>query len=224
MFGAPAKHITAPSHGSVFTVSLALPLRGVAGVGTAANPNTTHAIPTQPGTPSRIDLPPADAHGQPQPQADRHAGRILLAEDNPMNQEVMLAMLESFGIDVHCVENGHEAVAAAREGGFDMVLMDCQMPLMDGYTATRTLRAAGARDRRFGPLPIVALTANAFAEDRERALAAGMNDFVAKPVVMAELHRVLRAWLPPSSPAPAPVASGLAEAGAGAASRRPGPD
>lgn len=206
MFGAPAKHITAPSHGSVFTVSLALPLRGVAGVGTAANPNTTHAIPTQPGTPSRIDLPPADAHGQPQPQADRHAGCILLAEDNPMNQEVMLAMLESFGIDVHCAENGHEAVAAAREGGFDMVLMDCQMPLMDGCTATGALRAAGARDRRFGPLPIVALTANAFAEDSERALAAGMNDFVAKPLVMAELHRVLTTWLPPASASPAAAA------------------
>jgi signal transduction histidine kinase/ActR/RegA family two-component response regulator len=115
--------------------------------------------------------------------------RILIAEDNETNRLVVTTMLADFGIDVETVENGVGAVARARLGGLDAILMDVQMPEMDGLTATRAIRAL---DGAAGRVPIVALTANAFAEDREAALAAGMDEFVAKPFRKAALFDALR--------------------------------
>jgi|GEM_PF-2150741 len=116
--------------------------------------------------------------------------RVLLAEDNPVNMEVAAAMLESLGLQVDRAVDGMQAIARCRERVYDLVLMDCQMPVIDGLEATRRIRAQGERD-----LPIVALTANAMAGDREECLAAGMNDYIAKPFTRDVIEHVLRRWL-----------------------------
>jgi CheY-like chemotaxis protein len=108
--------------------------------------------------------------------------RILLAEDNPINQQIAVELLESAGAAVEVAENGAEAVrklASAAPPGFDIVLMDLQMPEMDGYQATAKIRS----DPRFEKLPIIAMTAHATMEERQRCLEAGMNDHVSKPIV-----------------------------------------
>ncbi|MBM4187634.1 MAG: response regulator [Gemmatimonadetes bacterium] len=121
------------------------------------------------------------------------SGRVLLAEDYPANQKIAVWMLERLGLDVAVAQDGAEAVAVLGRERFDLVLMDCQMPTMDGYDATRAIRA----DRQsFGDIPIVAMTAAALASDRDRCLAAGMNDYISKPVQQDDLARVLARWLP----------------------------
>src|SRR2546426_291683 len=121
-------------------------------------------------------------------------GRILLAEDNPVNQEVILAMVESLGCVVEIAADGVETLEKLSKGGYDLVLMDCQMPRMDGYEATTEIRrredAAGGRR-----VPIVALTANAMEGDRERCLTAGMDDYLSKPLGRDALRAVLARWL-----------------------------
>jgi PAS domain S-box-containing protein len=125
---------------------------------------------------------------------ERHQGRrVLLAEDNPVNQEVASAMLEVVGLTVDMVGDGAKAVAAVLARDYDLVLMDMQMPLMDGLAATRAIRASGVRGVE--RLPIVAMTANAFSEDRQSCLAAGMDDHVAKPVHAEALYATLLRWL-----------------------------
>jgi PAS domain S-box-containing protein len=114
------------------------------------------------------------------------ARRVLLAEDNPVNQQLATLMLRRLGHEVVVAANGAEALARVAEGGFDLVLMDMQMPVMDGIEATRRLRAEGHA------LPIVAMTANAMDVDRERCLEAGMDGFLAKPVRAQALARALR--------------------------------
>ena len=121
--------------------------------------------------------------------------KVLLAEDNPVNVEVATVMLASLDLDVDCARNGAEALEAARRGGYDAILMDCQMPVMDGFAATgeirRHLRAAGHARK----LPIIAITANALAGDREACLAAGMDDYLSKPFTRRELSAVLGRWM-----------------------------
>jgi CheY-like chemotaxis protein len=139
-------------------------------------------------------------HGGPA----RLQGRVLLAEDNPVNQEVAASMLESLGCQVTMVANGSAAVAALAQTAFDLVLMDCQMPEMDGFTATRVLRERECQTGS-GHLPIIALTANAFVQDREQCLAAGMDDYLSKPFTLQQLHTTLGRWLPHGCPPPAPA-------------------
>ena len=118
--------------------------------------------------------------------------RILLAEDNEFNQEVMTHLLEQAGAVVCLARNGEEALDLLRQERFDCVLMDVQMPVMDGYEATRRLRAVGA----LADMPVLAMTANASTEDRQRCLAAGMNDFISKPFKAEKLFVELAKWLP----------------------------
>ncbi len=117
--------------------------------------------------------------------------RVLLAEDNAVNQEVAVALLSSAGLQVDVAEDGQQAVDMVERQDYALVLMDVQMPVMDGLDATRTIR----RSARGRDLPILAMTANAFAEERQRCLDAGMNDHVAKPVVAEQLFATLRLWL-----------------------------
>jgi CheY-like chemotaxis protein len=120
--------------------------------------------------------------------------RILVAEDSPVNQIVAARMLERCGATVRVAGDGREAIAAVNAEDYDLVLMDCQMPTMDGYEATAQLRALeDGSERR---IPIIAMTAHALEGDRERCLAAGMDDYVSKPMRHAELVEKLRQWIP----------------------------
>jgi two-component system, sensor histidine kinase and response regulator len=135
--------------------------------------------------------------GEAQLRRNHTGQRVLLAEDNDVNREIAQDLLQSVGLVVETAINGLLAVELGVAGRFDLVLMDVQMPVMDGLEATRTLRA------RIGPsLPIVAMTANAFVEDRANCLAAGMNDHVAKPVDPAVLYGILLRWLPKRAASP----------------------
>jgi len=120
--------------------------------------------------------------------------RILLVEDNPVNQLVAKGMLSKLGCEVVVSGNGAEALEQLQLVPFDLVLMDCNMPVMDGYEASRQIRQCG----RWPQLPIIALTANAMPEERERCRAAGMSDYLAKPFRRAELVSLLEQWLPAS--------------------------
>jgi two-component system, sensor histidine kinase len=143
------------------------------------------------------------------------SGRVLLAEDNPVNRELAVAMLEAVDVEVAIAVDGREAVAQVAGGGIDLVLMDCQMPEMDGYDATRAIRAGEASGA--ARLPIVALTANAMDGDRERCLECGMDDYLSKPFKPAQLYTTLARWLPAGEPRQKPVAPALAPALAAAA-------
>jgi signal transduction histidine kinase len=120
--------------------------------------------------------------------------RILLVEDNPVNREVASEMLQIMGCDVNAVEQGQEAVKAVRARQYDLVLMDCQMPVMDGFAASRAIRVAERGDSRH--VPIVALTASAMEGDRERCLEAGMDDYLGKPFTLATLQDIVCRWVP----------------------------
>lgn len=116
--------------------------------------------------------------------------RALLAEDNPIGQTVVRLLLEERGFSVICVEDGHDAVERARADSFDVIFMDVQMPRMDGLEATRQIRGFEEKERR-PPTLIVALTAQAFEQDRQNCLSAGMSEFLAKPIMAPELERIL---------------------------------
>jgi len=140
--------------------------------------------------PFKTSLEPAPTAGLAQP-APPLLGRLLVVEDDRVNQRVIQLLLQKMGLDCVVVGGGAEAVAAAGHGPWDAVLMDCQMPGVDGFEATRQIRRQFSR----GQLPIIALTANAMASDRAACEAAGMNDFLAKPVHQEKLRLCLEKWL-----------------------------
>jgi len=135
-----------------------------------------------------------EADGAQAPERPRAAmrGRVLVAEDSSVNREVVMEMLDSMGVESTVVENGVEVVERASTEAFDAILMDCEMPGMDGFEATRRIRKQADRSRR---VPIIALTAHSMRGDRQRCVDAGMDDYLAKPFTRAELRRVLERWL-----------------------------
>jgi signal transduction histidine kinase/CheY-like chemotaxis protein len=163
-----------PGEGSRFWVDLKLPLA------------------PQAGQPALLQRPAAVA-----PVPEPAGGHALLAEDNPVNQLVLREMLRTIGCSVDVVSDGEEAVAFAAAHHYDIVFMDCHMPRLDGYDATRRIRAAEAASAPGRHVPIVALTAAALAEDRDKCFAAGMDDFLSKPVNIAQLGAVVTKWVQP---------------------------
>ncbi len=125
-------------------------------------------------------------------------GRLLVVEDNAVNREVIIDLLDGEGLTLDVVTNGQEAVDAFTAQRYDLVLMDCQMPVLDGFTATGAIRVL-ERERDQQPTPIVALTANALEGDRGRCLAAGMDDYLAKPFTAIGLREMLERWLKPAA-------------------------
>ncbi|MCH7866069.1 MAG: response regulator [Myxococcales bacterium] len=161
---------------------------------------------------------------QPKSSVVRFQGRILIAEDNEVNAEVTTAMLEAIGCEVQTAENGQLAIERLETESFDLVLMDCQMPIVDGFEATRRIReleaSAQAAGQEVKRLPIVALTAHAMQGDREKCLAAGMDEYLTKPFTRSEMSRILKQWLredvvaaviKPSEEPTAPTAPAVAE-------------
>ena len=138
-------------------------------------------------------------------------GRVLLAEDNITNQQVALGMLKRLGLAADAVANGAEALHALKTLPYDLVLMDVQMPEMDGFEATQRIRDPSSGLPNPG-IPIIAMTAHAMQGDREKCLEAGMDDYIPKPVEPATLAEVLEKWLPaeaaPTKLPPAPAAAG----------------
>lgn len=172
------------------------------------------SLPREHGT-LPLRAAPSDASSGSNAQLSLHrtqsgrAARILLAEDNAMNRQVAQAMLLRMGYQSEWVEDGASAVDAACSGRFDLVLMDCQMPRLDGYQAARGIRL---REAALAPggrrIPILAMTANALHGDREACLAAGMDDYVSKPLDLQKLAALLAKWLPaPSTEAKAAPSS-----------------
>jgi CheY-like chemotaxis protein len=126
------------------------------------------------------------------PDLPQFSADVLVVEDNKVNQKVAVALLNRLGVRVDVASNGREAVERVQARPYDLVLMDCQMPIMNGYDATVEIRR---REGAAPHIPIIAMTADVIDDSKERALQAGMNDFVAKPVGMQELSRALRTWL-----------------------------
>jgi len=150
-------------------------------------------------TPPRGKVAPAPRFIPPRPlQLDANrprTRRVLLAEDNPVNVEVARAMLESLDLQVDCARNGEDALQAVRTNSYDAVLMDCQMPVMDGFAATAAIRREEREAGRGRVLPIIAITANALQGDREACLAAGMDDYLSKPFSQQEIAAVIGRWM-----------------------------
>jgi len=134
---------------------------------------------------------PLLAQPHPRKTRDQQRPRILVVEDNALNQLVAEHVLARLGYQVDIVANGVEALAALSHGAYTAVLMDCHMPVMDGYEATREIRQ---HEDPSGRIPIIAMTASAMAEDRDRALAAGMDDYLSKPIAIQTLSDVLGRW------------------------------
>lgn len=134
-----------------------------------------------------------DAHVlQSRPATVFKCARLLLVEDNAMNQKVALLMLRNLGYGADIANNGLEAIQAIASQPYDLVLMDCRMPAMDGFEATRHIRLSAPPGAQ---IPIIAMTACAFSQDREACLKSGMNDYLAKPVRVHELGAKLEFWL-----------------------------
>ena len=155
----------------------------------------------------------------------RFSGQVLLVEDHPGNLEVATAMLENLGCDVTIATNGQEAMTCFRAAPFDLILMDCQMPVLDGYQATGRIRDLEIGQSRSARTPIAALTAHASSGDREKCLAAGMDDYLTKPFAQAQLAELLGRWLTELEPTVRPTdqSAGTIQAHPGGTAAATGP-
>ncbi|MET0027428.1 MAG: response regulator [Candidatus Thiodiazotropha sp.] len=160
----------------------------------------------RPAEEPKPDHPPAETPVH----RTRLVGRVLVVEDNPVNQAVVKKMLEKSGLSPVTANDGLEAMEALRGEQFDVVLMDCQMPRMDGYEATEAMRER-EKKQALQRTPIIAMTANAMTGDRERCLACGMDDYLSKPVKPAQLENMLRQWLPMEGMIQEPSPASLSE-------------
>ena len=172
--GGTIKVVTAPNEGTEFIINVKFEL--------------------QPE--SEIEQAEADAKAAEAKELDFTQKRLLLVDDIEVNREIAVMMLTQFGFNVETAVNGQEAVekvAASKPGYFDVVLMDIQMPVMDGYEAARAIRAL--EDTKLASIPIIAMTANAFSEDIQAAKEAGMNDHIAKPIDVGKMMETLKSVL-----------------------------
>ncbi len=179
VMGGTLSLVSKPGEGSTFSVSLPM---------TVSDESVQARYPSE----ERVESEKPAEEGREQPPASTMGAgmRILLVEDNPATQKLISILLEQMGFDLKVVDNGRAAVEFLDEEVVDLVLMDCQMPQMDGFEATIHLRAKGIET------PVVALTAYARAEDEEQCLAAGMNDYLSKPFRQREMQAMLQKWLP----------------------------
>ena len=151
---------------------------------------------SQPNAPSQI-------HSYPQKKSHKNERVILFVEDNLINQQVGVALLSELGYQTHCCSNGQEALDAFNKNHFDLVLMDCQMPVMDGLKATQEIRTREKKgtltseEHPQGRIPIIALSANTYATDIAKCKAAGMDDFLAKPIDLEQISKMIHKWLKP---------------------------
>ena len=180
---------------------------GVAAQASAETP----APAAQPSVPLLV-AEVAEPVGPPPAAAAHRQSRLLLVEDNFVNQRVAVYMLAKLGARVDVAMHGREAIEMLGKCAYDLVLMDCQMPEMDGFEATRMIRdrTSPVLDHE---IPVIAMTANAFPEDRVRALGCGMNDFLAKPVDRSMLANMLAKWLKPAPAGEPDSAAARAAAG-----------
>jgi PAS domain S-box-containing protein len=186
----------------VFSAVLTRPVRPsrlLDTLGTVMNERTQHSLRPQPD----VGNEPETVTG-----ALRQGRVILVVEDNPVNQKLALLQLKKLGYVAQAVSNGQEAIDAFSQtaSGYGLILMDCHMPEMDGFAATKAIR--GLEQHRGKRVPIIAMTANALKGDREKCLAAGMNDYLSKPVTIESLQRMLDHWLPAALLSDEPVTAG----------------
>jgi len=186
--------------GLAITHHLVTLMRGTIDVRSTPGTGSEFEVTLPPGTPQSPAAAAPEASARetpPSPAPARLDARVLLVEDNPVNRQVALAMLASLGVTVDTSDNGADAHRLARERHYDLILMDLQMPGIDGLEAARRIRADGLTARDGRVVPIVALSANATAGDRERCLRAGMNDHLPKPFARARLEAAVRRWAVP---------------------------
>src|SRR5208283_2990743 len=201
LMGGEIGALSTPGSGSSFWFVLPLQAAAAAAAPVPATMPVPATVPVPVPAPVPATVPvPATAPVRVSPPVsqtvarDPARARLLLVEDNFVNQRVALFMLAKLGHQVDVAMDGREAIARLSQARYDLVLMDCQMPEMDGFQATRMIRDASSTvlDHE---VPVIAMTANAFSEDRARSLACGMNDFLSKPVDQATLAAVLNKWL-----------------------------
>ena len=198
--GSPSRKYGGTGLGLAICKSLVVLMGGTIGVDSGNGSGSTFWFTARLGKASAPIAPPALAECLPTEQRLRNAcagKRILLAEDEPINQEVARELLETVGLSVDIADDGAEAVAMASQTRYDLILMDLRMPNMNGLEATKAIRALPGYEH----LPILALTANAFNDDRQQCLDAGMNEHIGKPVRPTELYETLFKWLSTSKPA-----------------------
>ncbi len=191
-----AASISKPAHAALLRSAMRAAMRASAAGGPNEGPSGPKARGEGGQVPSHNGETPAVHEGTRFARSGSSRRTVLIAEDNPVNQVVAMKILEKFGCDVDLASNGEEALACSAEKMYDLILMDCQMPLLDGYAATAAIRL---RDVDGPRTPIIALTANAMQGDRERCIEAGMDDYLSKPLDPARLRAAVERWAPPTA-------------------------
>jgi CheY-like chemotaxis protein len=187
MMGGEVGLISTPGKGSTFWFTVCLQKQGALETARGTNEQADRQV-----KPRVVLLGRADAHSPMGPSRTR----VLLAEDDPTNRDVFRRMLELCGESVDTVKTGREAILALEQSPYDLIFMDCEMPEMDGLTATAEIRRRGVARADGTPIPIIALTGYAVSGHQTACMASGMDGFLAKPVRLEEIQKAVRQWLP----------------------------